>query len=349
MSGYHALRPSANDESRTSIYEPPDQNDDRDDSPMVLARVADFRAEPDEPDDEPVAVPEASESKVDSSIRSRLRVGGLVLVVGFCGFFLGRITSPSTPEDPEAWHLAPPAASVHEAPSWESQTLTAPVASPSSEPQTSSLGVVVPREQAREIDTSSPPPWTTPTTSRTDSKGLAAAATWGETSITAPASRVENQTDRQTPPSATEVPSAHTPWSEADDSQIRPDYGPEMSSNRSMTLPEAGAARMARRPDRPRLNDNPDAIAEMARRPTPPTQPPARSNTQPPPKAAADRTANGYSTPYNPLTGRADVSRSGNSNANVNAPSEYPSTGYPSTGYPNTGFLGNPTSAGQRY
>jgi len=335
MSGYHALRPWEKDDSRDSGYELPGRHDDEDDSPIVLARVHDFGAQPDETVDEPTTAGNARSAEIGVPVRSRLAIGGLVLVAGLCGFVLGRVTSPEVPEDPEAWRPAPPAGSAPEAPAWEGQSLTPSASRPAADPGPPGFGPASPGAPTTESPgpsgTRPPVPTILPADPLAPTAG-GNGSTWG---WTPPPSNVpsEGQTDRQPSVPDAGVPATAPPWSPETDDRAEAEYLPLLSTRGPTTPSTPPFARTQGQHDRRPVEKDPYGAARIARRATAPIRPSVQPNTQP--ELRARLHSNGpYSRTNVPMAARPGVDQRARVGNNPSPPRPCPN--YPTTSYPNT-------------
>ena len=269
MSGYPALRPSENEYPRNSAQESPAWHEEQSDSPIVLARVADFSSEPHtaynepleaslvEPLDDDPADCQPRVLDVVHAARSRLALGGLFLVAGLFGFFLGRFTSPTPTLETDAYNPAP---SASEAPSWNSESLTVsegPLAEPT----------------APNHNPSKPPRWETSTAASPATPTKTSEPTWPKTPAPSTVTAAD-QSKQQAPISQNDMPVNHTPWPRQVDRPSNMGSQSQWAANGRMSLPGTQATAQ---PNRRPIENAPREDERLARRPTLP----ASMNTRP--------------------------------------------------------------------
>jgi len=344
MSGYRALRLSDSEDPRISVREPRGSRAVEVDAPAVLARVADFLAEPRRADDDSPEDPHSerhdpraasgdlSKSIAALALRSRLGVVGLVLAAAVFGFVLGRITSPDPAKDAQAWSPQTPAPSAPEAPTWKSQSGTVAQEGGPGEPGPSGVDPTSSDHQAAApADASAAAPWEflAGDLSRAAAQPPATAQppepAWNQTP---PAS----QTDRQSPPAGQQPSNVQSPWSPPAGKPADAEDGPQWTVHRGAMAPAARPASQPESGHRP--PHDPYSTTWMARRSTTPVQP----NTQPVASISGRHSTAGQSTPISPPMDQGRPSA-----AVSHVPGQataYPTTHYPTTGanYPTTGY-----------
>ncbi|MBN2215841.1 MAG: hypothetical protein JW719_00555, partial [Pirellulales bacterium] len=287
MGGYQALRTPDRERSTTATYDLPRRHPDEDDSPIVLARVANFRSKRtrsqdesrdwscdddadelvDEFADEAPASSAFSLAAVGEVVRSRMAIGVLVLVAGLLGFMLGRATSPDPPQEAaQAWGPAPPASAAPEAPKWNSDSSTSNATTWAAAPVLPKSSEVPLRDESPIRDASpAPTPWNPPADGLPGLPGKSEEPAWSRTPPSEPGNLLGDQAIQQAlPRDIPSRPAEQPPQQPVSQPSAGASQPPQWGFNQSMNLPSAQAeGRPANRP----AENPPPAFPQMASRP----------------------------------------------------------------------------------
>lgn len=290
MGGYQALRTPDRERSTTATYDLPRRHPDEDDSPIVLARVADFRSKRTRPQDESrdwscdddadklddEFVDEAPASSafslaaVAEVVRSRMAIGVLVLVAGLLGFMLGRATSPDSPQEAQAYSPAPPASAAPEAPKWNSDSPTSDTTPWAAAPVLPKSTEVPIRDESPVRDASpAPAPWNPPAGGLPGLPGKSEEPAWSQTPPSEPSNllgdrAMQQALPRDIPARPAEQPPQQPPQQPVPQRSADASQPSQWGNNQSMNLP---SAQVEGRPVN-RAAENPSpAFPQMASRP----------------------------------------------------------------------------------